>query len=446
MQQTYKPSMFNYICSDEKNLILYNSFLGSNSIIKINENEKSKIEHLLKKKSIEEKEICDRYSALIEKGFFVGINENEKMKREYLFTDMVFDNSLDLVITVTEKCNFACVYCSLDFVKGKMSLETQNDIVSFIKKNISKYKRMRVEWFGGEPLLCMDVISNLSEQFIDICRKAKKGYSAAITTNGYLLNLKNFNTLLDSKVLSYQITLDGLRENHDQQRWLANKKGTFEVILNNLLAIKQEVKNHFFRINIRTNFTKKIAEHMDDYLNFYESNFMDDDRFVFFVRAAGDWGGDRVKSFHGLLNSEEENSLMEHIFNQDTKLNFAMNYSFLEPGRTVCHAANKNMFNIGSDGKLYKCDSSIELACIGRIASGGNLIIDEYKQALWTTGTRYTCDECDDCFFSCSCIKGACPLDIIRGNDPKIKRCSFEKENLEYLLKQFVKTFDVIEI
>ena len=439
MNKTYKPSMFNYILDDDEKLILYNSFVGVKSILTVTKQNQEHVKSVLAPGMLIDNpgniERC-----LIEHGLLVPTEENEKTKRDFLLSQIVNSNTLELVITVTEKCNFVCKYCSLDFAKGKMSVTVQDNIIEFVNKNIYRYKDMRVEWFGGEPLLCMDIIEKLSTSFIEICRKAHKGYSAGITTNGYLLSFDTFKTLYNNKVIAYQITLDGLKQEHDNQRCLANQKGTFDVILSNLLQIKSNTKSAFFRINIRTNFTKASVSNIDEYLRFFEEQFAGDDRFAFFVRAAGDWGGDRVKSFNGLLSQNEENTLVEKIYQNDPKIDFHMNYAFLEPGRTVCHAVRKNMFNIGCDGKIYKCDSSIDIACVGELRDGGNMEIDEYKVALWACGTRYMSPECEECFFSCSCIKGGCPLDIVKGYDPQKKRCSFEKENIDGLLKLFVKS------
>ena len=439
MSKNYKPSMFNYMVEDENILILYNSFVGVRSILVVSEQNKNRVKNILTQELTRES-LGDIGTSLAEHGFMVPSDENEKTKRDFLFSQIVNSNTLELVITVTEKCNFVCKYCSLDFAKGKMSVTVQDNIIEFVKKNIYRYKDMRVEWFGGEPLLCMDIIEKLSASFIEICRKAHKGYSAGITTNGYLLSFDTFKTLYNNKVIAYQITLDGLKQEHDNQRCLSNQKGTFDVILSNLLQIKNNTNSAFFRINIRTNFPKASASNIDEYLRFYEKQFAGDDRFVFFVRAAGDWGGDRVKSFNGLLSQNEENNLIEKIYQKDPKIDFHMNYEFLEPGRTVCHAVRKNMFNIGCDGKIYKCDSSIDIACVGALHEGGKMEIDEYKVALWACGTRYMSPECDECFFSCSCIKGGCPLDIVKGYDPQKKRCSFEKENIDGVLKLFVKS------
>lgn len=443
MSKALKPSMFNYLCKDEQQLILYNSFIGTKSIAKVSDCNKVEVENLLSQSLIDEVSFNNITDTLFEMGFLVPADENEKLKREFLFSQFVNDDTLDLVITLTEKCNFVCKYCAQDFAKGKMSEIVQDQIIQFVKKNINKYSKLRVEWFGGEPLLCKDIIKKLSESFIDICRKARKGYSAAITTNGYLLDINTFRMLYDNKVIAYQITLDGLKKNHDKQRCLSNQKGTFDKILSNLLDIKNTTSSAAFRINIRTNFTKDIVDNIEDYLSFYQDQFIGDNRFVFFARAAEDWGGERVKGFEGLLNANEQHTLLEKIYNKNPKIDFYVNYSFLEPTSTVCHAVHKNMFNIGCDGKVYKCDSSIELACIGEICAGGKMVLDEYKMALWSCGTRYTSLECDECFFSCSCIKGGCPLDIVKGYDREKYRCSFEKYNIDALLKMFASTENI---
>lgn len=51
-------------------------------------------------------------------------------------------------------------------------------------------------WFGGEPLLEMNLIQSVSERLMEICRKNRKIYSAQITTNGYTLTEEIFSKLL----------------------------------------------------------------------------------------------------------------------------------------------------------------------------------------------------------------------------------------------------------
>ena len=46
-----------------------------------------------------------------------------------------------------------------------MSEETQNAIISYVKKQIQNYDGLRISWFGGEPLLRMDIIRRLFAVF-----------------------------------------------------------------------------------------------------------------------------------------------------------------------------------------------------------------------------------------------------------------------------------------
>lgn len=77
-----------------------------------------------------------------------------------------------------------------------MSLETANDIIKYInnevKNNRSKYDKIQLSWFGGEPLLNLKIIEYISSSVIEIARKNKIEYSADMTTNGYLLNPRVF--------------------------------------------------------------------------------------------------------------------------------------------------------------------------------------------------------------------------------------------------------------
>lgn len=129
---------------------------------------------------------------------------------------------------------------------------------------------MEICWFGGEPLLAMDVIENISKEVINICKKLKKLYNASITTNGFLLTPKNIEILLKNRVTNFTVTLDGLSECHDTLRVLKSGNPTHSVILKNLLYIKNNILKSNLRIFVRTNITKTIGESLEKYYNFGE--------------------------------------------------------------------------------------------------------------------------------------------------------------------------------
>ena len=96
-----------------------------------------------------------------------------------------------IALMLTWQCNLNCVYC---FEKHKatnkiMSLETAKDI---IRKEFAAIEAspeggaIKVEFFGGEPLLRFDLIKELSEWIWS--QDFPIGYELSVTTNGSLLN------------------------------------------------------------------------------------------------------------------------------------------------------------------------------------------------------------------------------------------------------------------
>ena len=69
-------------------------------------------------------------------------------------------NAIGLTICPTLNCNFACPYCFEDHAPGIMLNEVQDDVVSLAKRMLesSGASELRVNWFGGEPLIAPQVI------------------------------------------------------------------------------------------------------------------------------------------------------------------------------------------------------------------------------------------------------------------------------------------------
>ena len=111
---------------------------------------------------------------------------------------------------------------------------------------------MTVSWFGGEPLLALDVIKEISEEIIEWAAAYGVTYQAEISTNGYYLSKETMQTLLAYGVNRVMVTLDGTKEVHDTRRILATGGPTYETILQNLRAI--QALEEPFEIYIRVNF------------------------------------------------------------------------------------------------------------------------------------------------------------------------------------------------
>lgn len=431
----YKPSRYNYChsCKDNR-LLLYNSYVGTGSFIEVSERKAKLVKEMLKNGSDRMDDITE---ILIDKGFLVLEGYDEIKLKNFRILEQVTDSMLYLIILPTEQCNFRCKYCYEQFKKGKMEIAIQNSIVKFVQKNIYKYTGLHVGWFGGEPLEALDVIEYLSQSFKNICKMARKSYSASMTTNGYGLSLEVFNRLYDFGICNYQITIDGLKEDHDRQRVLGNGEGTFSTIIENLLRIKDETNYRKTSIIIRTNFTKSIFKHIREYLDFYTQTFGKDKRFNFYIHMASDWGGSNVKAFNQeLLAWQQYRDIISEILQYSKMINFDTHLSHLDYQGCTCYASKKNSVVIGSDGTLYKCtgDFEFEQNKVGKITLDGRMDFNE-NYYLWIGGMCACDKKCDNCYYSACCLSNNCPAVRVRGLNNDV--CSFEKEHMGLFLELF---------
>ena len=130
---------------------------------------------------------------MINNGFIVDyeldeyalINLNEKLAR-YSST-----SAKTLTIAPTLGCNMACPYCFESHKNKKgMDLETQEQLLNFIKAFTKDASMLKIIWFGGEPLIELNTIVNLSHKIIELCTKNNIRYESSIVTNGILMNVK----------------------------------------------------------------------------------------------------------------------------------------------------------------------------------------------------------------------------------------------------------------
>lgn len=434
----YIPSKYNFIhiCVNGE-LLLYNSSAGTESLTRVSYEKSEKVLKILE-------DGCDCKETDIQKltdgGFIIAAGTDEDIIKKYRIMEQVMDSIMHLIILPTEQCNFRCKYCYETFNKGKMSQCIQDSLIKYVRKNIHKYTGLNVSWFGGEPLEAIDVVEKLSKTFQNICRVAKKSYSASMTTNGYSLTIEIFKTLYSLDVYNFQITIDGLEQEHDRQRILANGEGTFSTIINNLLNIKNNTNYFNTSFIIRTNFTKRIYDQIEQFLSFYVENFNSDSRFNYYIHMASNWGGDRVNSFSNeMLSQKQYQDIIKSIVKYGVKINHSTHFSHLNYQGCICYASRKNSIVIGSDGILYKCtgDFEYEKNIVGSLTEDGILQYNE-NLILWFGGLSEYESKCDTCYFGACCLSNNCPAVRVRGLPNEI--CSFEKENLGLFLELFDKS------
>lgn len=180
---------------------------------------------------------AEEQGLLQELGILVPADKEELADFEQSYIEAKCDLSyIDLTIVSSNQCQMNCAYCfEGNKPDKKLDNVTMDDIMSFLDRRKNVCKRLRVTWFGGEPLLGYSQMRRLSERIIDFCNKNHIDYSADITTNGYALTRERCNELINQMLVRrFIITVDGLQSVHDVRRPLLNGGGTFERIWHNI--------------------------------------------------------------------------------------------------------------------------------------------------------------------------------------------------------------------
>src|SRR5215510_6961132 len=118
------------------------------------------------------------------------------MGKESVRSRCFHPNLLNLIIMPTEACNFRCTYCYETFEHKKMHGSVVTGIKRLIERRGGELRELQIGWFGGEPLLAFDVVTEICQHAIDVANLNGFEFSSDMTTNGYLLDQDRFSRCL----------------------------------------------------------------------------------------------------------------------------------------------------------------------------------------------------------------------------------------------------------
>lgn len=127
----------------------------------------------------------------------------------------------------------------------------------------SETDNLDIAFFGGEPLLNMHLIKYVIKYTKQIEEKSNKKFSFCMTTNGTLLTSEIEKYLLDNKV-SIQISFDGNKEIQDKNRFFANGKGSYDLVVEKTkkLRDKKQISCRGTITNVSLNLKKSFGHHI----------------------------------------------------------------------------------------------------------------------------------------------------------------------------------------
>lgn len=183
-----------------------------------------------------------------------------------------------MCLHVSHDCNLRCEYCFAetgDFGTGRkiMAPEVGRKAIDFLIEKSFGRENLELDFFGGEPLMAWDTVTETVDYARSIEKKHGKNFRFTITTNGILLDdekIEYINREMSNCVLS----LDGRREVNDRIRFTPNHKGSYDAIVpkfQKLVAGRtKEGRTDYY---VRGTFTKYNLDFAKDILHMAELGF-----------------------------------------------------------------------------------------------------------------------------------------------------------------------------
>jgi len=260
-----KASNYNeFVEINDNRHILFNTF--TKKFFVMDNEKKSTIESLMGNMNKQQYEIneANLFKKLARAGMVIGDEYNELDRIAELEKKVkANDDFYIVVIKPTFDCNFRCVYCGQDHKKDILDDANADKILKFIDKISKEVKYVNITWYGGEPLMEIQRIEQITKATKDICKANDCKFDANIVTNGYLLNDELIEKVEELSFSNVQITLDGTEKYHDAARPHENGRGSYKTIVENVLKLIKKDIRLILRVNINEDNHDGIVELLD---------------------------------------------------------------------------------------------------------------------------------------------------------------------------------------
>lgn len=383
---------------------------------------------------INEEDITEDWTNLIFAGIYIeeNIDEYKQLFENMKNSSKQGSEELSITIAPTYLCNMECEYCFQEDLN--YAIMTENDADNIFENLINiiiRHKKVHVTWFGGEPLLAIDIMVYLSSKIIDFCMSTRITYDACIITNGTMLTNEIIISLKKAKISYIQVTLDG-KKYHDCVRKMKDGTLSYEKIIKNISEVVNEID-----VVVRCNINKKnkncIEEMIDDLM--IKNKLQNKIYFNFY--PVSQFAGKKTKNTEYLefCDIEEYNNVLVRLIRYiskyqkpDSVLNMRM-----KPSCIPCEAIFKDTVCIDVYGDVYKCMLSMQnkALCIGNINDKSlEYILDTETQNGWLNFQWSS--ECTNCNILPLCHSGCL---YIRRASGQNKICAIEKVTHKDIIK-----------
>ena len=335
----------------------------------------------------------DIYKELSNKKFLISDDYDEYNYLLRLNRQLIHKKDfLALTIAPTMSCNCRCPYCyelHPSLKNSKMDNEVVNNIKQYITNNIKNIHELYIGWFGGEPLLCMDIVQEISDFCINICGQEEVKFDSRMTTNGVLLNKKNIQILNACRINTLQITLDGPQEKHDKTRITIGGQPTFSIIRKNIDNFLDSCLEDTIslRVHVTADANNKEIDNIVEMLKSFKMEHRDRIRpypYITFSacsekRALNSTGSFELsKCYKNSASYMHETKITDYISTEIMNLGFNKVSNAGRKHPVACLYELENNWVIRYDGYLTKCTVGLEKErAIAKLTNDGIVLFPE---------------------------------------------------------------------
>ena len=384
--QTYRPMSYVVEQPVEEGLLLYHTMTKALLLLTPEEAETYK-------------KTPEALTQLIEQWFLVPQSHDDRLlSRQIRDVARILKKESDAItgytILTTTDCNARCFYCyEMGRPRTPMSEETALLTADYIISH-SKGEKVKLRWFGGEPLYNKPVISL-------ICRRLKEAgvdYHSSMISNGYLFDDTVVAEAKDLwRLKNVQITLDGTEQTYNRcKAFIYKNVNAYRRVIGNI----HKLQDADIKVDIRLNIDMHNAENLSELAEELHREFSDPKGISVYLHALFE----TIKGSKAIHDDEKRKNVFDQINDIETRLK---DYGFIQPrslSRQVkinrCMADNDRSVVIVPNGRIGKCEHYSEDHFIGEIGNEDWDIqmVERFKE------TREEIDACATCFNYPDCI------------------------------------------
>ena len=366
---------------------------------------------------------------LIEGYFLVPVDYDEKdtvQKLRIIIRRISESNGAEnYTILTTTNCNARCFYCyESDLPHLNMDKATAENLVKYMADHRKGSNRLKLHWFGGEPLVCVDRIDQICEALND----RGIGYISSMTSNGYLFTEKMVKRAATSwRLKSIQITLDGTETVYNTTKaYVGVKESPYQRVLKNI----QLLISYGIHVIIRLNLDEHNYSDLKDLIDELTDKIQDRKMINVYSHVLFENAG------FAPIRRDDESKIK--LYSRQVELNTELEKRGLNGQRRGlpflkthhCMADINDSMVVYPDGRLFKCEHVEVGDEFGHIDS-------DFKdqKGIYKFQTTVELEECDSCPIYPSCIL----LKNCQGvNDKNVFTCKYDVDASTRALKEYV--------